>query len=146
MSERTWLAHRGAGQSVWRTVAKWRALDGDVHLMDSTKRRRMDLPIDEYARRAADHGIDTINMPARQWSSSDVAAVHAAGLKAFGFRAHSRSLSGAVSTSVSMESLAITSNSWCRSPATRRSTRNVTRFHEGSCVDRSFNFEADALA
>jgi glycerophosphoryl diester phosphodiesterase len=88
ISERTWLAHRGADESDWRTVASWRDQNAHVHLMDSVKRKRVDRPMAEYAQRAAEYDIDTINMPVRHWDKRAVDDVHAAGLMAFGFRAH----------------------------------------------------------
>lgn len=86
---RLWLAHAGFRESDWRTVADWRRLGTELHLIDSTSVRRFDLPPGDYARRAADYGIDAINLPAREWDLALVDAVHAAGLLCLGFRANS---------------------------------------------------------
>lgn len=80
-----WLAHDGADTSDWRVVAEWRSLDPAIHLLDSTRRHRLDLPVEQYARRAAEAGIEGINMPGDDWQADAIGAVHQAGLRAFAF-------------------------------------------------------------
>lgn len=73
-TERLWLVgHRPP-------VADWAALDPQLHVVAGAA------GLDLHRLRAA--GGAALNLPYRLWNSSRVAAVHAAGLRAFGWEAH----------------------------------------------------------
>lgn len=73
-----WLCHPD-----WRTVATWRELAPDVHLVDST---RIDKVKEGPERRAValhDAGIGTINMHHTDWSGGLVTMFHRFGIECF---------------------------------------------------------------
>lgn len=84
-TKRLWLAHKGYDTSDWREVARWRNYDAEVHLIDSTSPDRFDLSAQDYANRAADNGIEVLNMRSRDWTQELVDTALTAGLKPFAF-------------------------------------------------------------
>ncbi len=88
---RLWLCHDDP-----RLLAGWRPLAGSAGLVDSTSlgrgsagRQELD-GFDAWLRELHNDGIDALNLNRREWSASRVAAVHAAGLYAFGWGAQKR--------------------------------------------------------
>ena len=59
-----WLCHWN-----WKTVASWRALSEELHLVDSTRAVHMRTPPEARARRMAETGIDAINLRASDWTA-----------------------------------------------------------------------------
>jgi len=86
--ERLWLCHPS-----WRTVASWRALSPGVHLVESTRLKRMEGSPERHIARSAEAGIDVVNLHHSDWSGGLVAMVHRFELLAFGWDAqHERVL------------------------------------------------------
>jgi glycerophosphoryl diester phosphodiesterase len=81
-SERLWLCHADAA-----TLATWSAFDAGVKLVQSTSIRALgDVPF------TRGDSLDAINLRAREWTAELVERAHAAGLLAFGWGAHDRSV------------------------------------------------------
>jgi glycerophosphoryl diester phosphodiesterase len=68
---RLWLCH-----DQWDQVAEWRALSDDVHLVDSTRIRRMKEGPERRAADLADAGIDAVNLHAADWTSGLTTLFH----------------------------------------------------------------------
>ncbi len=82
---RLWLCHGDP-----RLLAGWRSVAGPARLVYSTSLgRRADGAdvLDTRLRSLRDGGIDALNLHRREWSPARVAAVHIAGLCAFGWDA-----------------------------------------------------------
>jgi glycerophosphoryl diester phosphodiesterase len=79
---RLWLCH---GDS--RLLAEWRPVAGAARLVHSTSIGRRTDGFETRLRRLRGDGIDALNLHRREWSPARVAAVHAAGLWAFGWDA-----------------------------------------------------------
>lgn len=60
----------------WRLAASWRALDADVHLVDSTRRNRIREGLERRAATLADAGIDALNMHWTDWTGGHVVLLH----------------------------------------------------------------------
>lgn len=83
-----WLCHHD-----WTTVASWRRLSDDVHLVDSTHLRAMPDGPEHRAAQLADAGIDAVNLHHREWTADLTALFHNYSLLAFGWDAqHDRIL------------------------------------------------------
>jgi glycerophosphoryl diester phosphodiesterase len=82
---RLWLCHGDP-----RVLARWRPVAGGAWLVDSTGVGRRSDGLDVWLRDLRGQGIDALNLHRREWSASRVEAVHAAGLRAFGWGAQTR--------------------------------------------------------
>jgi glycerophosphoryl diester phosphodiesterase len=60
---RLWLCHPD-----WEQVVRWRALDSDVRLVDSTRIRRIKEGPERRAANLAAAGVDAVNMHASDWT------------------------------------------------------------------------------
>jgi glycerophosphoryl diester phosphodiesterase len=60
----------------WEEAASWRPLDVDVHLVDSTRLRRLKEGPERRAARLADAGIDALNMHWSDWSGGLATLFH----------------------------------------------------------------------
>lgn len=60
---RLWLCHHD-----WHVVRRWRALDAEVRLVDSTRLRRMKDGAERRAADLADAGIDAVNLHHSDWN------------------------------------------------------------------------------
>jgi glycerophosphoryl diester phosphodiesterase len=88
-TDRLWLCHHD-----WEMVASWRALSCDVHLVDSTRLRRIREGPERRAARLAEAGIDAVNLHYSDWSTGLVTLFHRFERLAFGWDAqHERILS-----------------------------------------------------
>jgi glycerophosphoryl diester phosphodiesterase len=81
-TERLWLCHADAAM-----LATWSAFDARVKLVQSTSLRALG-----NAPFADGDALDAINLRAREWTAELVERAHAAGLLAFGWDAHDRSV------------------------------------------------------
>ncbi len=68
---RLWLCHPD-----WQLVARWRALSDDVHLVDSTRLRRMREGPERRAAALADAGVDAVNLHHSDWSGGLTTLFH----------------------------------------------------------------------
>ncbi len=85
-----WLCHHD-----WQVVAGWRALDADVHLVDSTRLRRIREGPERRAADLADAGIDAINLHHTDWTGGLTTLFHRFERCTFGWDAqHERILAG----------------------------------------------------
>jgi glycerophosphoryl diester phosphodiesterase len=82
---RLWLCHGDA-----RLLAGWRPIAGPARLVDSTSIGRPSDGFDTWLRGLRQDGVDALNLHRREWSPPVVEAVHAAGLRAFGWDAQTR--------------------------------------------------------
>lgn len=86
--EGLWLCHHD-----WRTVATWRPLAPEVHLVDSTWLKRVPEGLEQRAAALADAGIDALNLHHSEWSGGRAALLHRFKRHAFGWDAqHDRIL------------------------------------------------------
>jgi glycerophosphoryl diester phosphodiesterase len=74
----------------WEEAASWRHLDDDVHLVDSTRLRRIKEGAERRAARLADAGIDAVNMHWSDWSGGLTTLFHRFSRFAFGWDAQHR--------------------------------------------------------
>lgn len=79
--ERLWLCHPD-----WRLVAEWRRVDG-VHLVDSTRVRKIGEGSERRAATLAKVGIDAVNLHHSDWTGGLVTMFHRFGVLAFGWDA-----------------------------------------------------------
>ena len=83
----------GWGRS--RHLSAWRQIDADVRLVHSTSLRdvRDAGGFTAYSSRLTDHGIDAVNLRAREWTQESATeglpVLRASGLRAFGWGAQS---------------------------------------------------------
>ncbi len=83
-----WLCHHD-----WTVAAGWRALDADVHLVDSTHLKRMKEGPERRAAALAEAGIDAVNLHHSEWTGGLAALFHRFRLVCFGWDAqHERIL------------------------------------------------------
>jgi glycerophosphoryl diester phosphodiesterase len=68
---RLWLCHHD-----WEQVREWRALDGDVRLVDSTRLKRIKEGGERRAASLADAGIDAVNMHYTDWTAGLTTLFH----------------------------------------------------------------------
>jgi glycerophosphoryl diester phosphodiesterase len=68
---RLWLCHPD-----WQQVAEWRSLGDDVHLVDSTRLRRMRQGPERRAAQLAHAGIDAVNLHWSDWTGGLTALFH----------------------------------------------------------------------
>jgi glycerophosphoryl diester phosphodiesterase len=80
--ERLWLCHGD-----WEQVAGWRVLSPAVHLVDSTRLRRMKEGPERRAANLAGAGIDAVNLHHSDWSGGLVALFHRFELDVLGWDA-----------------------------------------------------------
>jgi len=73
-----WLCHWS-----WRTVAGWRDLSDEIHLVDSTRAAHMRTPPEARAQRMAELGIEAINLHAGDWRGDWIATFQARGRRVF---------------------------------------------------------------
>jgi glycerophosphoryl diester phosphodiesterase len=71
----------------WEEAATWRALDDDVHLVDSTRLRRIREGPERRAARLADAGVDAVNMHWSDWTGGLTTLFHRFGLECLGWDA-----------------------------------------------------------
>jgi glycerophosphoryl diester phosphodiesterase len=83
-TSRLWLCHED-----WRWLARGRAAAGEARLVQSTRLARIQEGVEARAAALRDAGIDALNLHRRDWTVEHVAAVHAAGIRAFGWDAQS---------------------------------------------------------
>ena len=69
--ERLWLCHPN-----WELVASWRPLGDDIHLVDSTRIRRIKEGPERRAATLAEVGVDAINMHATDWTGGLTTLFH----------------------------------------------------------------------
>jgi glycerophosphoryl diester phosphodiesterase len=74
----------------WEEAASWRHLGDDVHLVDSTRLRRIKEGAERRAARLADAGIDAVNMHWSDWSGGLTTLFHRFSRLAFGWDAQHR--------------------------------------------------------
>ena len=60
---RLWLCH-----PEWEQLARWRGLDADIHLVDSTRLRKMRNGPERRAADLADAGVDAVNLHHSDWT------------------------------------------------------------------------------
>jgi glycerophosphoryl diester phosphodiesterase len=84
-SSRLWLCHHD-----WRLLAGWKATAGEAKLVESSRLSRMGEGLEARAAILRDAGIAALNLHCRDWDRERVAAVHEAGILAFGWDAQSR--------------------------------------------------------
>jgi glycerophosphoryl diester phosphodiesterase len=85
---RLWLCHHE-----WELVATWRAVDPDVHLVDSTRLKRMKEGPERRAASLAEAGIDAVNLHHSDWTGGLTTLFHRFKRLAFGWDAqHERVL------------------------------------------------------
>jgi glycerophosphoryl diester phosphodiesterase len=82
---RLWLCHGDP-----ELLARWRPVAGAARLVDSTSIGRRSGGLDAWLQDLQAQGIDALNLHRREWSAARVEAVHAAGLRAFGWGAQTR--------------------------------------------------------
>jgi glycerophosphoryl diester phosphodiesterase len=78
---RLWLCHPD-----WQVVAEWRRIDG-VHLVDSTRLRRVGEGPERRAATLAKVGIDAINLHQSDWTGGLTTLFHRFGVLTFGWDA-----------------------------------------------------------
>ncbi len=76
--EQLWLCHHD-----WRTVASWRQLSNEVHLVDSTHLRAMRDGPKQRAAQLADAGINAVNLHHSEWTADLTALFHSHSILAF---------------------------------------------------------------
>jgi len=79
---RLWLCHHS-----WTTVASWRGLSPDVHLVDSTRLRHLRGGPERRAAQLADAGVDAINLHYSDWTLGLTTLFHRFERLAFGWDA-----------------------------------------------------------
>ncbi|HSH59338.1 MAG TPA: glycerophosphodiester phosphodiesterase [Acidimicrobiales bacterium] len=79
-SDRLWLCHPD-----WRLVAQWRALSDDVHLVDSTRLRRIKEGPERRAAALADAGVDAVNLHHTDWTGGLTTLFHRFGRYCLGW-------------------------------------------------------------
>jgi glycerophosphoryl diester phosphodiesterase len=85
---RLWLCHHD-----WELVASWRPTDPDVHLVDSTRLKRMKEGPERRAANLAEAGIDAVNLHHTDWTGGLTTLFHRFKRLAFGWDAqHERVL------------------------------------------------------
>ena len=93
---RLWLCH-----PEWRQLARWRALSGDVRLVQSTRRPLMKEGPERRAATLADVGVDAVNLHHSDWSGGLTTLFHRFGLYAFGWDCqHERVLAAVLAAGV----------------------------------------------
>jgi glycerophosphoryl diester phosphodiesterase len=93
---RLWLCHPD-----WRLVAGWRELSPEIHLVESTRLKRLEGSPELHVARSAQAGIDVVNMHHTDWNSGLIAMVHRFDLLAFGWDAqHPRILDGLLDSGI----------------------------------------------
>lgn len=78
--DRLWLCHPD-----WELTASWRSLSPSVKLVHSTRVKQLDGGAERHMARAADAGLDVINLHHTEWTPGMVAMAHRFGLLAFGW-------------------------------------------------------------
>jgi glycerophosphoryl diester phosphodiesterase len=85
---RLWLCHPD-----WERLARWRAVDGDVRLVDSTHLQEMVDGPERRAAQLAEVGVDAVNLHHSQWNGGLVSLFHRFDVHCFGWDAqHGRIL------------------------------------------------------
>jgi glycerophosphoryl diester phosphodiesterase len=85
----------------WEVAASWRSLDPDVHLVDSTRLRRIKEGTERRAARLADVGVDALNMHWSDWTGGLTTLVHRFRRYALGWDAqHRRQLDELLATGI----------------------------------------------
>jgi glycerophosphoryl diester phosphodiesterase len=79
---RLWLCHPD-----WELLAGWREDLADVHLVDSTKLRRMHQGPERRAAQLSAAGIDAVNLYHEEWSGGLTTLFHRFGVLSFGWGA-----------------------------------------------------------
>ncbi len=79
---RLWLCHPD-----WEVVAGWRRLDPSVHLVDSTRLRRIREGVERRAAALQHVGIDALNLRQDEWTGGLVSLLHRFGRLALGWDA-----------------------------------------------------------
>jgi glycerophosphoryl diester phosphodiesterase len=74
----------------WEEAASWRSLDDDVHLVDSTRLRRIKEGPERRAARLAEAGVDAVNMHWSDWTGGLTTLFHRFSRYAFGWDAQHR--------------------------------------------------------
>ena len=74
----------------WEVAASWRPLDDDVHLVDSTRLRRIKEGVERRAARLADAGVDALNMYWSDWTGGLTTLLHRFDRFTFGWDAQHR--------------------------------------------------------
>jgi glycerophosphoryl diester phosphodiesterase len=94
--ERLWLCHGD-----WEQVASWRTMSDGIHLVDSTRLRRLGDGRERRAAQLRDAGVDAINLHSSDWSLGLTTLFHRFGRLAFAWDAqHERILSALLAMGV----------------------------------------------
>lgn len=89
---RLWLCHPD-----WRQLAAWRSVSADVHLVDSTRLRRIKEGPERRAATLAGAGVDAVNLHHTDWTGGLTTLFHRFGRYAFGWDCqHERVLAAVV--------------------------------------------------
>ena len=78
--DRLWLC-----TPTWRDAAAWKAKWPDVHVVDSTRLRRMKEGAERRAATLADAGVDAVNLHWTDWNGGLTTLFHRFGVVAFGW-------------------------------------------------------------
>lgn len=81
-ADRLWLCHDDA-----QLLAMWRAASHPAHLVQSTRRSRVQEGLAARAATLRSLGVDALNLHVDDWDGPGVSEVHGAGLLAFGWDA-----------------------------------------------------------
>jgi glycerophosphoryl diester phosphodiesterase len=93
---RLWLCHPS-----WERVASWRELSADVHLVDSTRLRKISEGPERRAANLAEAGVDAVNLHYTDWNLGLVTLFHRFDRLAFGWDAqHERMLASLLAMGV----------------------------------------------
>ena len=80
--DRLWLNHTD-----WHALARWRAFDADVRLVDKSRLQQMTDGPERRAAQLADAGIDTVNMHYSDWTGGLVVLFRRFDVMSFGWDA-----------------------------------------------------------
>jgi glycerophosphoryl diester phosphodiesterase len=80
--EHLWLCYRD-----WREMTRWQGVTGNAHLVESTSLSRIPEGLSARAKKLRKAGIAATNLRRSEWDPDRVAAVHGAGILAFGWGA-----------------------------------------------------------
>lgn len=95
-ASRLWLCHPD-----WRQVAEWRALSGDVRLVDSTRLRHMKEGPERRAASLEAAGVDAVNLHQSDWTAGLTTLFHRFGRYCLAWDCqHERVLAGVLAAGV----------------------------------------------
>ncbi len=90
VEDRIWLCHPDR-----ELLATWRELSPSIHLVESTRIKKMQGSFERHVARSAAMGIEVVNLHHSEWNGGQIALVHRFSMLAFGWDAqHERILDG----------------------------------------------------